>query len=97
METLNLTLNNNLKNFLNHFSDDATCWSEATDEIRECAKMIRESHSEFVGEIEALNFRFIPTPAEWNKRAKNFIVKYWPELPVQQKKEIDDFISNFNF
>lgn len=93
-------LRNNLIAFLDKFPTDATCWSQATDEVRDLARIVREYYNEMVLDIscpeegiEAVNFRIIKTPAEWNAKARTFILYYWPHLPEKEKKFIDELIS----
>lgn len=89
----------NLIAFLDKFPTDATSWSQATDEIRDLARIVREYYNEMVLDvpnedgIEPVNFRIIASPAEWNKKARKFILKYWPELPEKEKIFIDDLLS----
>ena len=74
-------LQQNMNVFLDKFPADATCWSQATDEIRDLARIVREYYndafldpkSNYEG-IQPVNFRAISTPAEWNTKAREFIL-----------------------
>lgn len=72
--------------FLDQFPNDATSWTEATDEVRDLARLARETHTEidFDGlhdEWETnpdmpqpLDFRELKTPSEWNTKGKEYIM-----------------------
>lgn len=93
---MKVDFNKKLESFLSKFPDDAKSWSEATDEIRELAREIRINYNRYVlqinedseGGLEAVDFRSIKIPSEWNKKAKNFILKYWNTLPKFIKEEL---------
>lgn len=54
-----------IEEFLERFPKNATCWSQATDEVRDMARKARELLEEYEGVIvEPVNFRAIETPAE---------------------------------
>jgi len=84
----------NLKNFLASFPNNATSWSQATDEIMDTARIIRQAHNELdlelcegeEGAIEALNFRSFKTPAEWNTKAKEQIEETWSKMESWSKE-----------
>jgi len=46
------------------FPPDATCWSQATDEVRDLCRRARELAGG--SEDHAVNFRALSTPAQWN-------------------------------
>lgn len=73
-----------LAKFLNQFPDNATNWGQATDEVRDIARMAREFYTEIDLDMlhdewetnpkapQPLDFRKIKTPAEWNKQGKKY-------------------------
>ncbi|MFR9620903.1 MAG: hypothetical protein SNH63_06775 [Rikenellaceae bacterium] len=69
-------MNTKLEKYLERFPINATSWSQATDEIRDLARTIRELLEDYQGIIvEPIDFRAIKTPSEWNKQGRIFIVK----------------------
>jgi len=62
---------------------DATCWSRATDEIRDMSRWAREVRS--LGEDEAVQFRAIRQPSEWNRRGIASIVSHFSKMNDHQK------------
>lgn len=87
-------LHKKLDSFLNKFPDNATSWSQATDEVRDLARSAREHHNEYdlnVSEddskaAQSLNWREMKTPAEWNSKGKKFI----KEMVGKMGKEAKD-------
>jgi hypothetical protein len=90
-----------IMNFLDGFPNDATLWSEATDEIRDLARFSREIYNEITlnssknddNILEPLNFRSFKTPAQWNTEAKKFIISTYSKMNDESKKY---FIEKFN-
>jgi hypothetical protein len=81
-------LDKKLNDFINQFPDNATNWSQATDEIRDLCRGCRESYNELVlnvvegekGYIDALDFRSFKTPSQWNTEAKKMIRTLWAKM-----------------
>jgi hypothetical protein len=73
-----------IEKFLSKFPDDAKDWSKATEEIRDLARAVRERAG--LEEVKALDFRLIKTPAEWNKKGKDYIRKIYNTLSEPDKK-----------
>lgn len=89
----------NLIDFLNRFPVDADCWSQAGDEIRELARTVRECYNDFALEsnrstVDAVDFFSITSPAEWNMKARHFILRYWHHLPDRDKELINKQIKS---
>lgn len=71
-------LDEKLESFLSQFPDNAQTWRDATDEIMDLCRGVRESYNELVldvmegekGYIEGLDFRSFKTPSQWNTEAK---------------------------
>lgn len=84
----NSNLPSNLENFLNGFPNNATNWGQATDEVRDIARIVRQAHNELdldlcegdEGTVEALDFRSFKTPSEWNTKAKAQINETWAKM-----------------
>ena len=65
----------NIERFLEKFPKNATNWSQATDEVRDMARTVRELLEEYEGVIVApVDFRAVKTPAEWNTEGREFIL-----------------------
>lgn len=98
---LQATREQNIKNFLATFPNNATRWSEATDEIRDLARTAKELyneleldlHSDDAGAIEPLDFRALKTPAEWNTKGKQYIMEVYSKMSEDTKKY---FYSRFD-
>lgn len=58
---------NRLENFLEQLPTNATCWSQATDEVYDLAHTSREFLDEYDDvKVEAVDFATLDTPAKWN-------------------------------
>ena len=67
---------NRLENFLEQFPTNATCWSQATDEVYDLARTSREFLDEYDDiQVEAVDFTATRTPAEWNTKAREAILR----------------------
>ena len=65
---------NRLENFLERFSTNATCWSQATDEVYDLARTSREFLDEYDDvKVEAVDFAPLDTPAKWNSICREAI------------------------
>ena len=65
-----------VESFLSKWKDNETSWAHATDEIRDIAKMTRQYLHEYDEvDVEAIDFKAIKNPAEWNSRGKEYILK----------------------
>lgn len=81
------------------FPRDAKSWSQATDEMRDMAKLARQYYNELELDltddevedegkgIQSLNFRSFKTPSEWNSKAQDFIIMVYNKMSPQIKKE----------
>ena len=76
-----------IEQFLEQFPTDATSWAQATDEVRELARMARE-HLEELEEVivEPVDFRHAKTPAEWNSRGRAFILTCFDRMQGQTRR-----------
>lgn len=63
----------------------ATCWSQATDEVRDMCRLARE----MVGlpDDQAVDFRVIEYPSQWNTQGIAGIVKFYEMLPFEKRTE----------
>lgn len=84
--------------FFKAFPTNATKWSQATDEIRDLTRYIREYYNEVVlnsdlegndhpSGIKSLNWRNFKTPSEWNTNGQQEIIKIWNKLDKKQQLE----------
>lgn len=87
-----------IENFISKFPDNATCWSQATDEIRDLARTAKEYYNEIDLDLlseeveegqgqQPLNFRALKTPSEWNTQGKVYIREVWTLMSEQTKKQ----------
>lgn len=90
-----------LKAFIAKFPNNAKSWAQATDEMRDLARELREYYNEQndlaegeKGYIDGLPFREFKKPSEWNTKAKKQILSTWKKLSKEQK---EDFASNNSF
>ena len=65
-----------IEKFLEQFPTDATSWVQATDEVRDLARASREMLDEYADiKVEAVDFTATRTPAEWNCKAREAILR----------------------
>ena len=83
-----------VETFLAKFNDNETSWKGATDEIMDIARWSREYLEEFDGiKQEAIVFKNLKTPAEWNKTGKNYILDNLKKMSNNTQKE---FLKHLN-
>ena len=89
---------NRLENFLEQFPTDATSWSQATDEIRDLSRASREMLNEYDDiQVEAVDFTATRTPAEWNTRAREAVMRNYDMMsPRTQLLFFERFEDWFN-
>lgn len=61
----------------------ATCWSQATDEVRDMSRCARTMLG--LPENSAIRFREIETPAEWNTKGINSIVGWYARMQPEMR------------
>jgi hypothetical protein len=88
----------NLLEFLNWFPSDAKSWGQATDELRDLARMARITYLEVdEKEFEPLDFKTLKTPSEWNTKGKLYIFDMYLRMSDEAKKEfLDAFEQTFD-
>ena len=57
---------------------NATCWSQATDEVRDLCRYARNVLD--LDEDEAVDFRNLNTPSEWNTVGINGIIAFYERM-----------------
>jgi hypothetical protein len=67
------------------FPPDATCWSQATDEIRDMARWARKQLG--LPESEAVNFRLAKLPSVWNSLGVTGVVAFFTRMNPDQRSE----------
>lgn len=84
-----------LEAFLAKFPDNTKSWGDATDEMRDLAREVREQYNGMIdaaegdkGYVDAIDFRKINSPSEWNKKAKKQIRTLWKKLTEENKQSI---------
>jgi hypothetical protein len=87
---------NELTEYLNQFSNDATSWSQATDEVMDLCRTIKEFYNdEESDKVEACDFRFITKPSDWNTKGKKYIFEVYSKMN-RSKKSFDEYL-HLNF
>ena len=91
----NSDLPKNVENFLKQFPDDTDTWKNATDEIRDIARNIKELYNERNEDdkIESLNFKKINKPSEWNTEGKKYIRMVYGKMCDVCKKEFKKYFD----
>lgn len=76
------------------FPPNATCWSQATDEVRDMARYARDG---ILGldEFHAIDFRLLRSPAEWNTNGINGIIKFYEMMDDSQKQSFIERFTHF--
>lgn len=74
------------------FPTSATCWSQATDELRDMCREARILAG--VSEEGAVNFLLINTPAQWNQRGIEGTIRFYEMLDELKRQQ---FCSRFEF
>ena len=89
---------NKIERFLDKFPTNATSWREATDEVRDLARASREMLDEYDDiKVEAVDFTAIRTPAEWNTKAREAILRNYDLMrPRTQMLFFERFEDWFN-
>ena len=89
---------NKIERFLDKFPTNATSWREATDEVRDLAQASREMLDEYDGiKVEAVDFTATKTPAEWNTKAREAILRNYDLMrPRTQTLFFERFEDWFN-
>ena len=87
-----------IEKFLEQFPTDATSWRQATDEVRDLARVSREFLDEYDGiKVEAVDFTAIKTPAEWNTLWRESIMRNYDMMrPRTQQLFYEQFENWFN-
>lgn len=75
-----------------NFPPTATCWSQATDEVRDMSRFCREALG--LSELHAVDFARCKTPSEWNIHGNASIVRHYTKMTESQRVE---FRSHFDF
>ena len=79
------------------FPPTASCWSQATDEVRDMCRAARILAG--LGEDDAVDFRQLNTPAEWNKAGVEGTVKFYRMLGEDKRQEFcsefENWLSNW--
>jgi hypothetical protein len=65
------------------FPMSAQSWHHATDEVRDLARYARKTLG--LGESHAVNFQLCDTPAKWNTRGINGIIKFYTRMTQEQR------------
>lgn len=67
------------------FPPEATSWAQATDEVRDLCRWAREMAGVHVD--QAVDFRAMVTPAQWNTQGIAGIIKFYKMLNPQKQLE----------
>ena len=87
-----------IEKFLEQFPTNATSWREATDEVRDLARVSREMLDEYDDiQVEAVDFTATRTPAEWNTLGREAIMRNYDMMrPRTQLLFYERFEDWFN-
>ena len=87
-----------IEKFLEQFPTNATSWREATDEVRDLARVSREMLDEYDDiQVEAVDFTATRTPAEWNTLGRESIMRNYDMMhPRTQLLFYERFEDWFN-
>lgn len=84
-----------LTKFLKRFPEDTDMWKDATDELMDIAREVREAYNDSInvvegddGYVEAIDWRSFTNPGKRNKAYRAQIIKLFPKLRTEQKDEI---------
>lgn len=79
-----------------NFPPDATCWSEATDEVRDLSRYARQARYQIPG--AALDFRQLNTPSDWNTKGINNIITHYEAMTEAQRTSfMEQALASFPF
>lgn len=85
-----------IEKFLKNFPTDATCWSQATDEVRDLSRKSREYLEEYDDiVVEPVDFRGINTPAEWNTQGRESILRNYDMMKPRTKELFFERFENW--
>jgi hypothetical protein len=87
-----------IENFLERFPKNATCWSDATDEIRDLSRTSRE-YLEELDEVtvEPVDFNACKTPSAWNTKGRASIIANFDKMrPATQERFYNRFREWFD-
>jgi hypothetical protein len=73
------------------YPTNATCWSQATDEVRDLCRHARELLD--LPEEDAIDFRVLNSPFAWNTIGINGIISFYKRMNDEQKLY---FVTNYN-
>lgn len=87
-----------LLQYLNWFPYNAKSWGQASDEVRDIARMARMTYLEVdEKEYPALDFKTLKTPSEWNTQGRFYITDMYFKMSEKAKKEfLDNFQETFS-
>ena len=84
-----------LEQFLSKFPNNTTSWAEATDEIRDIARTVKEYYNEYnTPSIEACDFRQLNTPSDWNTVGKEYILSVYSKLKGPAKEQFNNYLKD---
>lgn len=75
-----------LKKFFREFPLDATKWSQATDQVGDLCKIVRDAAELDDVKLPPSNLRQQDTPAKWNKTGHDYVVSAYNKLSAYAKK-----------
>ena len=85
-----------IEEVLERFPKNATCWAQATDEVRDMARTAHELLEEYEGVIvEPIDFRALKTPAEWNTKGCEFILANFDRMADRTKERFFDYFREW--
>ena len=91
-----------IETFLSQFPDNATKWGQATDEVRDMARLSKEYYNEMDLDVLAddpkalkpLDFKALKTPSEWNTKGKKYIRDTFNKMSSNTQKEFGNRVQD---
>lgn len=74
------------------YPPDATCWSQATDEVRDMSRGAREMLG--IPDCEATDFYELETPSAWNTVGVNSTIDYYVLMAAEQRATYPQSIAH---
>lgn len=77
-----------VSNFFKQFPRNAKNWADATDEVKEIARLARETYEEIDGvKIQPIPWKSLSSPSEWNSKYQDYTFKVYSKMSEAAKTE----------
>ena len=83
-----------LNKFLEQFPNEAETWANATDEVRDIARMAKEYYNDYEHKkLKPCDFRSMVTPSQWNTEGKKYINDVYNKMNLDTKKAFNIYLK----